>query len=573
MKFDKKEAAGQPLPFSAPKNPQWVMLAALLLSYAAGYEYVDRCLGFGVASEYSAWRAGVLVFVALYTVVVELAAWAGDRKPSRTAAAWWCCWLVQSLAMAGWSLHTDDLGFWQVVAWHCTAIYYVLARNDLLAAGRTSCLVLLDGVAGMFAIPFGNFLLRTQLLWQALHRWWANHAGRKGRTLETAVSITAALLLGGAACATLAGADDNFARLWGHLGSWLGQLFGQDALLANLLIFALSLPVGAWLFGLAGGSARRKAPPVAAEQFYDKLAALPRLPQLMGVLVMAVLCGVYTLFFAVQAAEFAAALGAPLPLTAPDAAAFAVNGFWEFCRILALDLTVLAALHFLGAQPVTQKGLSRVLAVALCGFGAGFAMLAAAKLAVYINLYGPTVRRIWAAWVLGALLLASVLAAVRLFCGIPAARMAFVAAAFSFSLLCCLPLERFCGCSAGPPRLRLAAFAALHLAEQRAGRVYHPTGRGKRELVGAQPLHLAIARPFCRLKAPLGLSLLHFVSQTRTCRSETPPSCAVRKTVLSLAHPTGVCIVELHSTNANFAFDDQNENRYRCACFHKRCVT
>ena len=105
---------------------------------------------------------------------------------------------------------------------------------------------------------------------------------------------------------------------------------------------------------------------------------------------------------------------------------------------------MLAALHFLGAQPVTQKGLSRVLAVALCGFGAGFAMLAAAKLAVYINLYGPTVRRIWAAWVLGALLLASVLAAVRLFCGIPAARMAFVAAAFSFSLLCCLPLERFC---------------------------------------------------------------------------------------------------------------------------------
>ena len=173
------------------------MLAALLLSYAAGYEYIDRCLGFGVVSEYPAWRAGVLVFVALYTVVVELAAWAGDRKPSRTAAAWWCCWLVQSLAMAGWSLHTDDLGFWQVVAWHCTAIYYVLARNDLLAAGRTSCLVLLDGVAGMFAIPFGSFLLRAQLLWQALHRWWANHAGRKGRTLEIAVSITAALLLGG----------------------------------------------------------------------------------------------------------------------------------------------------------------------------------------------------------------------------------------------------------------------------------------------------------------------------------------------------------------------------------------
>ena len=38
----------------------------------------------------------------------------------------------------------------------------------------------------------------------------------------------------------------------------------------------------------------------------------------------------------------------------------------------------------------------------------------------------------------------------------------------------------------------------------------------KPELVGARPLHLACARPFGRLKAPLGLSLLRFAAQTRT---------------------------------------------------------
>ena len=37
----------------------------------------------------------------------------------------------------------------------------------------------------------------------------------------------------------------------------------------------------------------------------------------------------------------------------------------------------------------------------------------------------------------------------------------------------------------------------------------------KRELVGARPLHLANARPFGRLKAPLGLSLFRFAPQTR----------------------------------------------------------
>ncbi len=35
-------------------------------------------------------------------------------------------------------------------------------------------------------------------------------------------------------------------------------------------------------------------------------------------------------------------------------------------------------------------------------------------------------------------------------------------------------------------------------------------------------------RPFCRLKAPLGLSLLRFAAQTRTCRGKAPPSCCAR---------------------------------------------
>ena len=43
-----------------------------------------------------------------------------------------------------------------------------------------------------------------------------------------------------------------------------------------------------------------------------------------------------------------------------------------------------------------------------------------------------------------------------------------------------------------------------------------PNSYTKRELVGARPLHLAYARPFGRLKAPLGLSLLRFAAQTRT---------------------------------------------------------
>ena len=57
------------------------------------------------------------------------------------------------------------------------------------------------------------------------------------------------------------------------------------------------------------------------------------------------------------------------------------------------------------------------------------------------------------------------------------------------------------------------------VALYRSTLIHHtPDSYTKRELVGARPLHLAGARPFGRLKAPLGLSLLRCAAQTRACR-------------------------------------------------------
>lgn len=65
---------------------------------------------------------------------------------------------------------------------------------------------------------------------------------------------------------------------------------------------------------------------------------------------------------------------------------------------------------------------------------------------------------------------------------------------------------------------------------------FRVTETEKLELVGAKPLHLAIARPFCRLKAPLGLLLLckRGLANRKTPSSldvHSHPSCA---TFLSL---------------------------------------
>ena len=75
-------------------------------------------------------------------------------------------------------------------------------------------------------------------------------------------------------------------------------------------------------------------------------------------------------------------------------------------------------------------------------------------------------------------------------------------------------------------RIKPLPDAALY----RSARIHHtPDSYTKRELVGAGPLHLAYARPFGRLKAPLGLSLLRFAAQTRTCSTRCRKSWRKRK--------------------------------------------
>ena len=93
-------------------------------------------------------------------------------------------------------------------------------------------------------------------------------------------------------------------------------------------------------------------------------------------------------------------------------------------------------------------------------------------------------------------------------------------------------------------RIKLLPDAALY----RSTRIHHtPDSYIKRELVGARPLHLAGARPFGRLKAPLGLSLLR-----KRELVGVSPSILLRKTVRSLKSPTGAFIAALRSQTRIF---------------------
>lgn len=426
-----KEGAGRPLYESAPKITPAVPAApyvwAALASYPLAWLYVKKLLFLNLFEGF--W---LLIFAVLFLAGVEVLARALHRPAGKETSLWAGCWLVLSVAMPLWG-YQNTLSDWQMLVWHLFAVWFVLARCGMLAQGYTGSLCFLDALAGLLVLPFGNFFRRIGTIAAGIASL-GRHRVRLRQTGVAAVTAALTLLLCGTAWGLLSAADPNFAAVGQQVQRWLATLLDGPTVVENLFVFLLSLPVGAWLYGLVAGALQRQTPPCTGERFYAALEPLRVLPAVTANTVVGALCAIYGLFFILQALEWLAA--APLGLTAPQASTFAVDGFWELLRILLLDFCVLAAVRFLGRHP-----LPRMLAALFCLFGIAFAALAGAKLAVYIRLYAFTPRRVVAGWFLCVLAVWAVLLLVRVFRVIPAARVGLAVLAVSFVLLSCVDLE------------------------------------------------------------------------------------------------------------------------------------
>ena len=142
----------------------------------------------------------------------------------------------------------------------------------------------------------------------------------------------------------LSGADPFFAEVADQVGAGFSAGFSPQTLLTVIL----SLPVGAWLFGLAGGSLYQAEPgPSRFGRWQTALDRMQVLPGFTTALVIGVLCGIYSLFFAVEAYAYLTQLIAGAITVTLACAVTPLQGFWQLCGIVLLNLSVLAVLHTL----------------------------------------------------------------------------------------------------------------------------------------------------------------------------------------------------------------------------------
>ena len=340
------------------------MLYAVLM-YPLAYFYLR---GVMFPQSYPDW--GMPVFAALFIVYVDCAARAAHRTAAKETPLWAVCWMALAAAYPLYGYQPGPLGDWQWPAWHLFAVWYVLARCGMLAQGQSGSLAPLDALAGFVLLPFGNFFLRARTVFAALRTHLQDRTGTR-KVLHLIVTAAVTLALCGVAWGLLAAADANFAALGQQVSDWWSRLLNNVRFIDQLMYILLSLPVGAWLYGLVGGSLRRKAPPTTAQQCAAVLENCRIVPRTTAVAAVMALCGVYALFFAVQAGEWLAA--APLGLDAPDTAAFAVNGFWELLKILLLNFCGAGGHTVLWPRAAAQSVGRRVLRVrrGFCCAGSG----------------------------------------------------------------------------------------------------------------------------------------------------------------------------------------------------------
>ncbi|BCP58921.1 DUF4173 domain-containing protein [Streptococcus suis] len=350
--------------------------------------------------------------------------------------------LTQALALTFWGFEETEFGLAQFLMVHISFVFYVLARNGWLTQGRLGILVWYDALTGFVFLPFRHFLLRlTTLFYQPVQtvKKWKKHRLNQLQTVGVlTISISLSFVLVGFVGGQLSQVSSTFSAVTHDFNQAfvnILQSLNQVNISTIFWRWILSLPVGAWLFGLVAGSllsTPRKRLNYAI--FQAHLRPFRVFPPLAAYIIIGSLCLMYGLFFVVSISEIGNLLSLQT-ISPQEASLTAVSGFWQLVRVSLLNFVVLGGFYLVGEQPLWEATITRWMISCLFTFAGLFALLASWKLfAIYIFMYGPTPLRLLSGWFILVLLVWCGLALIRFFRPIQAIRYGLLYAFVSFTV-------------------------------------------------------------------------------------------------------------------------------------------
>ena len=397
--------------------------------FAVIYTVVGYSLAYLFSSDGFGWKFSV--FTAVYALAALSYLFRKKKKIPKESWFWLAMMLGSGLPYGFYTA----MPVFQVLGTAALAAYWTLAAGGcLLENDRTSQWAAADFWNGIWRIPFGNFACYFHVLAGGGEKTSQKAGVRKLGAILCGFLLAIPVLL--VVLPLLSSADDNFSRL---LTGFMDNF--SENVLSFVLRAVFSLPVTAYLFGLAYGCVhRRKTDRIrreAVRRTGDRVRMVPDAAVYTALLTISV-C--YVLFMVLQGQYLFSAFAGIRP-EMYTYSEYARKGFFELCGVAAVNLAVLLAANLFTKTDREYNRTLRWLNLLISVLTLLLIGTAASKMVLYISAYGLTIRRIQTMVFMGWLAVVFLLWCAGQREKLPMIRTAVMSGAGLYVLLCVLPLE------------------------------------------------------------------------------------------------------------------------------------
>lgn len=363
-------------PFEADRKDGIFALFAFVLGFFFSHWVLFSWQGWGVTLFTLGYCGVITVYLLKKGVHISRAAW-----------FWLTVVVLTGISFSLWT--NNGLGAWPSLLLFCSAIYWIICATALPILGKTSNLIGLDIFNALFVIPFKNYGCQ----YKSLAFLGRNKQTERRQIFSVALGLFLTLIVVGIVLPLLMKADSGgfskianvFLNFFHGMRTEVGEIF-MDGILA--------IPIGAYLFGLAAGSAHKRACDLfKKDSTLKSISDMRILPLATVYTLLGLLCTLYLVFIGSQMPYFFSAFMGKRPEGWQVYSEYARSGFFELCRIAAINLIVLIIANVLSKKQCRESMALKVLNSLLAILTLVLIATAISKMAMYIGAYGLSMRR------------------------------------------------------------------------------------------------------------------------------------------------------------------------------------
>ena len=331
---------------------------------------------------------GVTAFTLVYCGAVSIYLLKKGVHFTRVGWFWLAVVMLTGTSFSLWS--NVGLEPWKNLMLFCSAIYWIISVTGLTILGKTSDLIILDGLNAMFVIPFRNFSYQFKSL-----AFISKHERARTRKIYPIIlGLFLSFIIFAMVLPLLMQADSGgFSKITNRLFAYLNGV--EKGVWETLLYGILAIPIGAYIFGLVAGSANKRGCDLfQKDNTLKNISALRVLPPATVFTLLGLLCALYIVFVGSQLPYFFLAFIGQRPEGWQVYSEYARSGFFELCGIAAINLTVLIAANIMGKKHYQESTALKILNALLAILTIILIATAMSKMVMYIGAYGLSMRRL-----------------------------------------------------------------------------------------------------------------------------------------------------------------------------------